>query len=175
MNRENCYQLGFVIKPHGIVGDVYIYLDVDAPQEYKKLESVFIEINNKLVPFFISAIAVRGLKALVHFEGCDSLNQAEMLKSKKIYLPLETLPELEGDQFYYHEILGYTVVDKNDGPLGKVVNVYSRSGQDLLAMNYKNKEVLIPITGEIIGKADTERLELSVDLPNGLLELYLED
>jgi 16S rRNA processing protein RimM len=174
MKREDCFQLGYVIKPHGITGEVYIYLDVDHPEDYKKMESVFIDINNRLVPFFIRSMEVRGLKARVRFEGCDDMDQARALKSKKIFLPLDALPELEKSQFYYHEVIGYTIVDSAMGPLGKITNVYNRSGQDLLAMWYKDREILIPVTDEFIGSVDHERRELSVLLPEGLIDIYLE-
>jgi 16S rRNA processing protein RimM len=175
MKREECFQLGYIIKPHGIAGDVYMYLDVDHPEDYKKMESVFIDINNTLVPFFIRSMTIRGSKARVRFEGCEDMDQARALKSKKVYLPLHHLPVLEKHQFYYHEVIGYSIVDSALGTLGEIINVYSRSGQDLLAMTYKGREILIPVTDTIIGSVNHKKRELSVQLPEGLLDIYLED
>ena len=88
MNIDECYQLGHVIKTHGLKGEVNIFLDVDHPSEYQELGSVFVEINQKLVPFFIESIQLKGNKALVKFEDVDSLEEAEELQSKRIYRPL---------------------------------------------------------------------------------------
>jgi 16S rRNA processing protein RimM len=91
------------------------------------------------------------------------------------FLPLDELPELENDQFYYHEIIDYQVVDKNLGELGKVLTVHSMQAQDLMVMEYKGKEVLIPVISEIVLNADKEAKILNVNLPEGLLEVYMED
>ena len=85
------------------------------------------------------------------------------------------MPELDKNQFYYHEIIDYKVVDKNLGELGTVQTVHSMQAQDLLVMDYKGKEVLIPVISEIVLNADKEAKVLNVNLPDGLLEVYLED
>lgn len=175
MDFEACFQVGYVSKVHGIKGEVQVYLDVDMPENYKKLESVYVDLNNKLVPFFITRFSLVGQKAVVKFEEVDSIEQAEDLKNKGLYLPLEKLPPLTGNQFYFHEIIGYTVVDSNEGELGKIMNVYNLPHQDLIGMEFKSKEVLIPISDEIISAVDHERKELKVQLPEGLLQVYLEE
>ena len=85
MNIDACYQLGYVIKKHGTKGEVSVYLDVDYPEEYTNLESVFVETNQKLVPFFIDTNQIRDNKAVIRFEDVDTQDQAAELKSKKLY------------------------------------------------------------------------------------------
>lgn len=174
MNIDACYQLGYVIKKHGTKGHVSIHLDVDQPNYYSNLESVFVEINQKLVPFFIDSIQIRGNTAVVKFEDIDTQEKAAQLKSKAIYLPLGSLPNLTNGQFYYHQIVNYKVIDQNLGEIGYVTSVVSTDRHDLLLVDHKGKEVLIPITDEIVGKADHETKQISVNLPEGLLEIYLD-
>lgn len=174
MNPESCFELGYIIKAHGIEGDVQAMLDVDIPEEYIELESVFVEINQKLVPFFIEDLKLfKGKKALIKFEDVDSLEEAEELIRKKLFLPLKFLPKLRDDQFYYHEIIGYRVADKKEGDLGTIREVVEAPGQDLVVMDYRDKEVLIPVTDEVVLKVDHEAKVLLVDLPEGLLDVYL--
>ncbi len=174
MNIDACYQLGYVIKKHGTKGEVSVYLDVDYPEEYTNLESVFVEINQKLVPFFIDTIQIRDNKAVIRFEDVDTQDQAAELKSKKLYLPLTTLPDLEEGQFYYHQIIDYSMIDENMGNIGHVVSVVVSDRQDLLVVSYKGKEVLVPINEEVVGKADHENREITVNLPEGLLDVYMD-
>ena len=173
MRIEDCYQLGNITKPHGLQGEVQAYLDADVPEEYSELESVFVEINQKLVPFFVESMSLRGNKAIVAFEDITSLEQAETLRGAALYLPLDVLPELGDDQFYYHEIIGYTVQDATLGALGKVAGVYANGMQDIIRMDYKEQEILIPISDGIIGTVDREDQLLHVHLPEGLLDIYL--
>lgn len=174
MNIGECFQLGYVIKKHGLGGEVSIFLDVDVPQEYQNLESVFVEINNKLVPFFIESISIKGNKAVVRFEDVNTADQADELKAKKLFLPLSMLPELGDGKFYFHQIINYDVVDASSGDIGKVKDVYASPNQDLLAVDREGKEILIPINDEIIDRVDHTAHKLFVNLPEGLIDVYLE-
>lgn len=175
MNVDECFQLGYVIKNHGLKGEINIFLDVDYPNEYKNLESVFVEINDKLVPFFISKIQIRGDKAVVRLEDVETIEEAEHLRAKALYLPLKLLPQLDENQFYYHQIINYTVIDKKNGKIGVIKDVNSSSKQDLFIVeNADTKEILIPVIDDIIIKVDHQAEIISVDLPDGLLDVYLD-
>lgn len=173
MNLDACYQLGYIVRTHGIKGQVTAFFDVDDPAAYTELESVFLLISGKLVPFFMQSIEpqTKG-RFLLKFEDTDTLEQAEKLKGLALYLPLETLPELEDDQFYYHDLIGYTVIDETLGELGVVQELFELPHQDLLAMQYQGVEVLIPLQDEIILRADKASQKLYVNLPAGLVEVY---
>lgn len=175
MQKENCYLLGYITKPHGLNGEVAAFLDVDFPEEYREMESVFVDINNKLIPFFIEHLDITPKKNIIKFEEVDTIESAEELSGKELYLPLSALPPLTGTAFYYHEIIGFEVVDKTFGPVGPVRDVFTNSSQDLIACEHQGKEVLFPITDELVEKVDRENRRLHVDLPEGLIELYLED
>ncbi len=174
MTLDNCYQLGNIIKAHGLAGEVQLYLDVDFPQEYENLESIFILLNNKLVPFFIESIQINATKALVAIEGINSREEAEELGNKPVYLPLSFLPKLPEDKYYYHEVAGYDFYDHGK-LIGKVVNVIDLSAQPLLTIEVEGKEVLVPLQDDIVTKVDKEKMKIEARLPDGLLEIYLED
>ena len=175
MRIDDCYQLGYVIKTHGLHGELSILLDVDFPDAYEVLESVFVATagSETLVPFFVEHIAIRQNKALVKFEEIDTIDQAETLLKANLYLPLERLPPLEDDQFYYHEIIGFVVEDQQQGALGVVQDVYESTGQDMIVMQYQEKEILIPINDDIVLRVDKAKKVVYVNLPEGLLHVYL--
>ncbi len=175
MKPSQCFQLGIVSRPHGLKGEVYIILDTDFPEDYTETESVFLLQNGKLVPFFIERIQIRNTEALVKFEEVDDKEAALGIKGLSVHLPLDQLQELESDQFYFHEIIGFQIIDKNVGELGLVGQVYEAGHQDLIGMDYQEKEVLIPINDDIILTVDREKKTLLVNLPEGLLALYLEE
>ena len=174
MNFESCYQLGYVLKTHGLKGELVLVIDADNPQEYSEMESVFVEVNKKLIPFFIKKIQLNGSKAIIKFEEVDSLDEAKRFKGSRIYLPLEVLPELE-DGYYFHELIGFKVKDSIEGELGIISGVFDSGSQDLIAMQYQEKEVLIPLTDEVVTKVDKKSETLHTTLPEGLLDIYLSD
>lgn len=175
MNKELCYQLGQITKLHGLNGEVTAFFDVDFPEQYENMESVFVDINNKLVPFFIESLEVTPKKVIIQFEDIETVEAAEELIGKELYLPLSALPPLSGKAFYYHEIIGFTVIDASFGEIGPVKEVYTHSHQDLIACEHQGREVLIPVSDELIEDIDRDAKQLHVVVPEGLIQLYLED
>lgn len=106
-------------------------------------------------------------------QDVDDTEQAEVLVGRQLYLPADALPELNEHQFYYHEVKGYDVVDKNEGRLGSLEDVLEYPGQDLLQVFYNQTEILIPISDETIEKVDREAKTLHIAMPDGLLDVYL--
>ncbi|MFN4147510.1 MAG: ribosome maturation factor RimM [Runella sp.] len=175
MQHDDCFQLGHITRTHGTKGEVVIYLDVDYPEDYADMESVFVEIKGQLIPYFLRSINIqKGNKAIVKFEEIDSIEAATPLINAALFLPEDTLDTLEEDQFYYHEIIGFNVEDIQKGTLGTVSTVYSMDIQDLIAMNYQNQEVLIPVNEDIVTRVDRQNRILHVNLPEGLLEIYTQ-
>lgn len=177
MTKDDCYQLGHITKTHGVSGELVLFLDVDEPSEYAGLESVLLEVKGELLPYFIESIAVvKGSRAIVAFEDVETIEQAERLINCGAFLPLDELePITDETRFYFHEIVGYQVVDAEAGELGTVRGVYAMNAQDLIAMDYQGKEVLIPINSDIVRTIDRANQKLNVALPDGLLEIYMED
>lgn len=176
MKRDDCFELGIVTKPHGTKGEAILFLDTDYPEDYVDLESVFLEMRGGLVPYFIESLHLnRSDKAIVKFEEIESIEDVETIQGAKVFLPLALLPKLEGGQFYYHQVVGYMVEDENLGVLGEVVSFSETAAQPIMVMDYKEREVLIPMSENIVLRADHENNKMITCLPGGLLELYLED
>ncbi len=175
MTIDDCYQLGYVVKTHGLKGEVQIYLDVDSPNEYKNLESVFVRKGQQLVPFFIESISMNGVKAIVAFEDVLDLKGAQELKGHELYLPLNALPELDGDEFYLHEILGFQLEDSSTSTVvGRIENVIESGPQLLLSVLTKDEnEVLIPYDRSLLKELDRGNQRLKLRVPEGLLDVYL--
>ncbi|TAD97618.1 MAG: 16S rRNA processing protein RimM [Bacteroidetes bacterium] len=173
MKKEDCYELGYILRTHGLKGEVVAFFDVDEPEYYEDLEAVFIEQKGKLISFPIQKVSFRPDTVVLKFKKMDKIEDVQHLKGSKLFLSLEELPELE-DGFFFHEVIGYQVVDLVLGILGKVTVIYELPSQNLLAMDYKGVEVLIPMNKEIMLEVDKEKQQINVDLPEGLLEIYTE-
>ena len=175
MDIDSCYELGYIVKPHGLKGEVSVIIDADVPEAYKNLESVFIEQDKQLVPFFVKAIKLSGRKAIMRLDESTSIESAQQLKGCKLFLPLDLLPQLADDQFYFHEIIGFSIEDKELGFLGKIMTVYDAGPQDIIAFEHQGKEILLPANDETIIRVDKSGLVLHVAIPDGLLDIYLSD
>lgn len=173
MTKNDCFNLGYIAKRSGNHGELTFVLDVDDPLKYTKLDSVFIDINNSLVPFFIKRIQVRNTNATVQLEGIDSIEKAEELLKRSLYLPLTTLPPLKGKKFYFHEMPGYTVHDKQHGDIGVIEEVLDFPQQAIFKIKMGIHEILIPAKEEFIVRIDRSKRHLELEAPEGLIDLYL--
>lgn len=174
MTKADCFELGYITRPHGLDGRLAVVFDVDQPSLYQDVGAILLELKGQLVPYVVKSVQFMANKIVVKFEDINHIDQAEPLKGTKLFLPLEKLPELVEGQFYYHDLIGYEVHDLDEGYLGKVSLIYNLPGQDLLAVDHKGTEVMVPINDDIIKKIDHETKTVHTELPGGLLEVYLQ-
>ena len=172
MQQKDCYQLGKITKPFGYKGQVIFFLDVDSPEEYSELDSVFVEVKGSLIPYFIKEIIINGNKATVTFEDLTA-DEAKALVGCDLYLPLEMLPKLTGNKFYFHEVIGWKVIDSEKGDIGNIVSFIEFPAQPLFQIMKNDKEILIPVIDQIIKKVDRESQSIFIEAPNGLIDLYI--
>lgn len=174
MRKEDCFYLGKIVGKYSFKGELLIKLDSDNPEQHTQLESVFVELNKSLVPFFIEQSSLQKSQLLrVRFEDVNDEATAEELIKSAVYLPIELLPELKGDQFYYHEIIGFRVEDLHQGFIGTMKGVNDHSPQALFEIDQDGKEILVPINDQFISKLDKANKTITLDLPDGLLDLFI--
>jgi 16S rRNA processing protein RimM len=172
MKKEECFNLGYISRRVGNHGELAFTLDVDDPGRYRKLESVFVERNRSLVPFFIKKIMLKGNIATVSLEGIDNIQAAEELVKSGLFLPLSYLPPLTGKKFYFHELPGYTAIDEKYGELGQVSEVLDFPQQAIFQIRRGTQEILIPAKDDFIVEIDRQNKILRLRAPEGLIDIY---
>lgn len=174
MNKTDFFLFGKITKCNRKTGQLTLVTDVDDATYYENITIVFLDIEGGLVPFFISGFNRRSNDSfLMTLEDYDNPEKAQPLVGMKTYLPINLLKKLDKKQFYFHEIVGYSVIDSQKGDIGKINQVLEAPEQDLLQIFYLGKELLIPINDEFFVKLDRRRKTLFINAPEGLIDLYL--
>jgi len=174
MDLKDSIYIGQIAKLHGYKGGVSLFLDVTHPEEYMDMESFFIEIDGILTPFFVESLKLKNKGfAAVKFQGIDSEQEARSLLKKKVFIPESELRELDESNFYDHEVIGYEVEDVVKGEIGKVTAIANLKRNPLLVIEFKDKEILLPIFEGLIVNVDRKLKRLKVKAPDGLIDLYL--
>ena len=175
MKKEDCFYLGKIVKKYSFKGEILAKLDTDQPDIYENLDALFIEVSNSLIPYFVEKSQLHKSNLLrLKLEDVTSEGDADALLKKDLYLPLDLLPKLEGNAFYFHEIIGFQVIDENFGPIGQITGVNDSTTQALFEIDHHGKEVLIPINNDIINSLDRTAKTVLVKTPLGLIDLYLD-
>ena len=175
MQKEECFYLGKIVSKYSFKGEVLVKLDTDEPGIYENMESVFVSLGNNLVPFFIDKCRLHKSNLLrIDFEEVKTENEADRIMGSELYLPLTFLPKLTGDKFYFHEVIGFAVIDSVHGNIGTIKSINDSTSQALFEIEKGDNELLVPINDEIITKLDRENKTIYVTTPEGLVDLYLD-
>ena len=175
MRKGDCFYLGKIVRKHSYRGEVVAKLDTDEPELYKNLESIFVALGNDLVPFFIEeTLLQKGNQLRIHFEDVSSEGDADAIMGSALYLPLEFLPKLTGNKFYFHEVINFHIEDINYGMIGIITGINDATSQPIFEIDADGKKVLIPMIDDFIKKVDRENNKIIVETPDGLIDLYLE-
>lgn len=174
MQKKDCFYLGKIVRKHSFRGELVIKLDTDEPELYQNMDAVFVALRNNLLPFFIEkSLLQKGNQLRVKFEDVDSEADAEMMLKSEVYLPLNLLPKLEGNKFYYHEVIGFKMEDVNHGDIGVIFGINDTSAQPLFEVKKGDVELLIPMIDDFIKKVDRGTKTIVIEAPKGLIEMYL--
>ncbi len=172
--KEDFYYLGHVTKPFGIKGQLCCYFDTDEPEKYVSLDAVFIELDGEKLPYMIEDIQYRGANTFViKFQDVDE-NEAKELIKAELYLPMSALPKLTGNRFYFHEVIGFRVIDGKKGDIGVCQDFIDISHHPIMQIDHEGTEILIPAIDEIFKKVDRENKVIYIEAPEGLIDVYLQ-
>lgn len=176
MRKKDCFYVGTIVNKFSFKGELLVKLDTDEPELFTQMESVFIEIGRNLVPFFIvSSQLHKSLLLRVKFEDVDDEATADSLMKHDLYLPLTALPPLEGNKFYFHEIIGFKIIDTVYEEVGIITGVNDTTSQALFEIDHNGKEVLIPMNDDFIKEVNRDTKTITVETPSGLIEMYLDN
>ena len=166
--------LGKVAKAHGMRGEVKIFPYSGQPeniQAYKEL--VLVNDRGALSrPLTVLSCKVQGKMAITRLDSVTCRDEAESIEGLKVLIARKYLPELSGDEFYWHQYVGRTVTDINQHDIGEIESIFSNGSQDIMVIRAGSKEILVPISKAIVVGESAERI--TIDPPPGLLELYTD-
>ena len=171
MTTDTCYKIGYILKPHGLKGQVTISLDPEAPEDFSPIKTLFVQNNERLLPFFIETISMKGNKAFLKLEEVNTPEEAQAISKSPIYLPKTQRPKSARGEFYDDEVIGFEVEDTTLGLLGTIVTVLSAGPNKLLSVDHNQKEVLIPLNSPFIEGVNKSRKKITVTLPDGFLDI----
>lgn len=171
--KEEMFHIGKLTKIFGNNGEFILKIENRDFTDFKLNEPVFIEINNRLVPFFIKEHSFKGNSSvLILFDDIVTQNRSKLLLSKRIFISAlkKTKKKLNFDVF---SLKGFTLFDSNSKQLGEIISIENYSSNIVLEVKYNKKKILIPFNEDLIVNLDINKKQLFLIITEGLLELYL--
>lgn len=168
-------EIGEIIKPHGIKGEIVANIDTDV--DINDLEYIITRIDGLEVPFFITSCRPRGAESvLLTLDGVNDERDAAELTHHPILVPRDKVSDQSDDQLTASDLIGYTLVDNStssDTKIGVISGIREMTEANWLfeVDNGSERTILIPIADELISDIDTDTKRLTMTLPEGLVEL----
>jgi len=176
MKKTDCQLLGVLTKPHGYKGDVILSCTNSLPEDILKWESVFIETDGLLVPFFIDdCILTHADTAVIRFEDYTNIELIREFLHCQVYIPKTFVKKKRSVSFEITDLEGYTVIDRHFGDLGIVEEILDYSQNIVFRITKEKQEVMVPVHDSIVENIDTRKKIIFINAPEGLIDLYLED
>jgi len=174
---DDLVMIGEIVKPHGIRGEVKVYSYSEQPENFKNYKKVLLQKPSGSGTEIYKVVKSRMLSklAILQLEGVATREAAEALQGCTVWLKKADIPELESDEYYWHQLIGLQVFTDTGRELGKVASLFTTKAHDVLVVNGGGQEYLIPVKDEIIKEIDDRSGKLLITPPSGLLEAYEED
>jgi 16S rRNA processing protein RimM len=170
MKFDEYFNLGVISKVFSFKGEIVARLDVEVPNLFDNLPAIFLEEKGNLVPYFVEKLdpQINGF-VRIKFRGIDTQEQAKKILKCLLYLPDNLLPKLKEDEFYFHEIVGFTAFDEDDKEVGEIVEVYDLPNNPVAEILINAKEVLVPLN--LMIELDKKNQKIYIEIPEGLVDL----
>ncbi len=171
---DKLYNVGKIVNTHGIRGELKILSQTDFPElrfvKGSKLILVDPESGKQIQTQVEQAREHKGM-FITRFQGWDNINQVEQYKGWLVKVDEESLADLDEDEYYYHEILGCTVVTAGGEKLGEIKEILTPGANHVWVVKRpKGRDLLLPVIDEVVLEVDVDNKQVTVELMEGLLE-----
>jgi 16S rRNA processing protein RimM len=155
--------IGKIVAPHGVRGDIRILPLTEKPDLFLDLEYLLLEGGKKLT---VKNARFQKRMILVTTKEVTSMNEAELLRDKNIYIKAEDLPELEEDEFYVADLVGIPVYDLEGKQIGTFKDSLSTGSNDVYIIAVPGaKDILVPALKEYFKEINLAEKRIVVKLP----------
>jgi 16S rRNA processing protein RimM len=164
--------VGRIVRPHGHKGAVVVQPQTDfaAARFREGAELSWMRGGSVGTVRIASGREFQG-RWVVTLQGVDSMNDAETLRDLELRISAHALHPLEPGAHYVHDLEGCEVTTESGVRIGLVERVQFGAGQPLLVVGGAQGEILVPLVDTICRRIDPAAKRITVELPEGLLEL----
>ncbi len=159
--------VGQLRRPHGIKGEILMEVLTDFPQRLKAGMMVYLGEDHRPIEITHRRAVSKGL--LLSFSGFEDCDQVSVLTNQSVYVPVNSLPALPDGEYYYHQLIGLSVVDKAGIELGKIVEIIETGSNDVyVVQSAGGEELLLPALPDVILNVDLHKGAMQVRPPEWL-------
>jgi 16S rRNA processing protein RimM len=170
--KADCEKVGFIKKTHGVFGEIVLEFESHFEASVENADRLFVEIEGLLVPFFVFEDGFRFKtenSAIISFDGVSSEKYAKRMVGSSVYLFKNEIIVLP-DEYTNSELVNYLLIDETLGEIGLIEQIDNYSGNIVITVNYRGKELLVPFNEDLLIHLDKPNKTIILKFPEGLLD-----
>lgn len=159
--------IGFLRRPHGVMGEMIMDLHTDFPERIKTGRKVY--LGDKHEAATLGSVRPHANHVLIKIRGCDTPESVGKYRNTWVYVKSTEVPALPEGQVYKYELVGLNVIDDSNNELGTVTEIIETGANDVYVVKKDDKEILLPAIPDVILKVDMKKKMITVHLIDGLI------
>ncbi|HZV81585.1 MAG TPA: ribosome maturation factor RimM [Geobacteraceae bacterium] len=172
MAADDLILLGKIVATHGIRGQLRVVPYSGQFDTFLAVDSLLVkDATARLVKHDLASATVHGRKLLLSFKGYGDINQVLHLVGCELYIGRDQLPEPGDDEYYWHDLIGLTVVTVAGEQLGSLESIIETGSNDVYVVKSAGREYLIPALAEVVTSIDLDAKVMTVTPFEGLFDL----
>lgn len=176
IKEEDVYRIGRIGKTHGVDGELCFQFDDDV---FFRLDAEYLvlDIDGILVPFFVEDWRIKSASvALVRFENICSQERARQLTGCEVFFPRSSSGDAK-EPLSAAQMIGFEVRKEPFGePIGTLLKIDDSTINPLFEVaDNEGNTILLPAADDLIVDIDAAKRQITMRLPDGLLDLNKKD
>jgi 16S rRNA processing protein RimM len=170
--KSDCQRIGFIRKVHGVKGELVLEFEPEFEESIATANRFLLEIDGLLVPFFVAEGGLRfksDNSALVTFDWVENVKYAQRLVNSPAFLYLQEIIQ-RSDELSFARFLNFRLLNENTKEIGIITSIANYSGNIVLTVNAKGREMLVPFNKDILLNLDENKKTIQLQLPEGLMK-----
>ena len=163
------FRIGQIVNTQGLKGEVRVYPYTDDINRFDELEYFYIDknLNNK---YEVERVRYKGNMVIMKIKDIDSIELAEKLKTKNMYIGREQGRELEEGEFFVSDLIGLDVFTVDGEKVGVLKDVLQHAINYVYVVSSGEKEYLIPSIEKFVPTIDLDQNKMIIDPIKGMLD-----
>lgn len=167
---EEVLQVGIITSTHGVRGEAKVFPTTDDVKRFKKLKEVLLDNGRERITLEIEGVKFFKQMAILKFKGIDTLEDMAKYRQAGLYVTRENAVKLGRDEYFIADLIGMTVVDEEEQPVGRIEDVMQTGANDVYVIRMTDGgELLLPAIKQCILEVDMQMQRMKVHLLEGLV------
>jgi len=178
--KKDFFKIGFLQKLSGVKGEIVLQFEHGYEKSLGEKPVLFFELDNLLVPWFISNKGIHfrnDTSAVMKIDWLDSKEQSQKFIGTSVYIQKKNFEkekeEERNEDFPYteDELSGFSIEDEELGLIGSIEKTENYSGNILFQVTWHGKKILIPFHKDFFVRLDKEKKIIILHCPKGILNI----